>query len=122
MYTDGPYSAKFQRMYEDCPHCGLHYEVETGFFWGAMYINYAFTVATFISSFVAMQVLAPEAPTYYTIVLMLALLLVLLPVYVRFSRILMLYLFGGVKFDPELHKAKADEAKALPSASPARTQ
>lgn len=29
------------KMYKDCEHCGLHYEMEPGFWWGAMYIAYS---------------------------------------------------------------------------------
>lgn len=29
------------RMYKDCNHCDLHYEMEPGFWWGAMYIAYS---------------------------------------------------------------------------------
>jgi uncharacterized protein (DUF983 family) len=32
---------KIYDMYERCPHCGLKYEQEPGFWWGAMYIGYA---------------------------------------------------------------------------------
>ena len=28
----------------ECAHCGLHYELEPGFFWGAMYFSYAISV------------------------------------------------------------------------------
>lgn len=28
-------------MYEECPKCGQKYEIEPGFYWGAMYIGYA---------------------------------------------------------------------------------
>jgi hypothetical protein len=45
------------QMHQDCPHCGFHFEIEPGFFWGAMYISYAFSVAVsvtfgFLCSFV----------------------------------------------------------------------
>ena len=30
-------------MKSDCDHCGLHYEREPGFFYGAMYVSYAIT-------------------------------------------------------------------------------
>ncbi len=101
MFTHPAYSSKFIRMHADCPHCGLHYEVEPGFFWGAMYVNYAFTVAIFISSFVAMKVLAPAAPVYYTIALMLGLIGGLFPLLNRYARVLMLHWFGGVRFEPD---------------------
>jgi uncharacterized protein (DUF983 family) len=113
MFVYRAYSAKFQVMHPDCPHCGLHYEIETGFFWGAMYVTYAFTVALFIASFVAMQVLAPKANVMYTVALMLGLILGLLPLMARKSRAIFLYLFGGVRFRPELFAASDIEAKAL---------
>jgi hypothetical protein len=31
-------------MHEDCPHCGFHFEIDPGFFWGAMQISYIFSV------------------------------------------------------------------------------
>ena len=34
----------FAQMEEKCSACGMRYEVEPGFFYGAMYISYAFTV------------------------------------------------------------------------------
>ena len=36
-------------MHQDCPHCGFHFEIEPGFFWGAMYISYAFSVAVSVA-------------------------------------------------------------------------
>src|SRR6185436_4976430 len=30
-------------MRESCPHCGLHFEREPGYFVGAIYVNYAAT-------------------------------------------------------------------------------
>jgi hypothetical protein len=107
------YSPKFQVMHPDCPHCGLHYEIETGFFWGSMYITYAFTVGLFIACFVALQVLAPTASKWYTVLLMVSLILGLLPLMARDSRVIFLYLFGGVRFRPELFTAEPNEAKAL---------
>jgi uncharacterized protein (DUF983 family) len=34
----------FAQMHENCPACGVRYEVEPGFFFGAMYLSYAFSV------------------------------------------------------------------------------
>jgi uncharacterized protein (DUF983 family) len=33
------------KMYEHCPNCGLKFEREQGYFIGAIYINYAATIA-----------------------------------------------------------------------------
>ena len=40
-----PLFPKFQLydMHEKCTHCNLRYESEPGFWWGAMYIGYAFS-------------------------------------------------------------------------------
>ena len=34
---------RFADMYESCPCCGLAYEKEPGFYYGAMYMSYAVT-------------------------------------------------------------------------------
>jgi uncharacterized protein (DUF983 family) len=39
-----PLYAGFFRMHPRCTECGLRYEREQGYFVGAIYINYAFTV------------------------------------------------------------------------------
>ncbi len=37
------YKMKFYDMYETCPVCGLKYEQEPGFWYGAMYMGYTFS-------------------------------------------------------------------------------
>lgn len=37
-------------MHSHCSHCGLRYERETGFFFGAMYISYAINIALFVTA------------------------------------------------------------------------
>ena len=44
-------------MHKKCPNCEQHYEIEPGFFWGAMYIGYGLSsaymlVGTILSIFV----------------------------------------------------------------------
>ena len=41
-------------MHEQCAVCGLHFEREQGYFLGAMYVNYAFTVAIVLSGYFAL--------------------------------------------------------------------
>ena len=47
----GSLYAKPFRMYEDCPHCGLRFEREQGYFVGAIYVNYAATVLVAVPGF-----------------------------------------------------------------------
>lgn len=42
---DSPLYASLFRMHEICGACGLRYEREMGYFVGAIYVNYAATVA-----------------------------------------------------------------------------
>jgi uncharacterized protein (DUF983 family) len=36
---------KFDEMHDNCPVCGLHFEVEPGFWYGAMFVSYGFSIA-----------------------------------------------------------------------------
>lgn len=38
-------------MYPVCPNCGLSFEPETGFYYGAMYVSYGVTVAVSVLIF-----------------------------------------------------------------------
>lgn len=45
-------------MHENCPRCGQHYEIEIGFWWGAMYVAYALSSgALLIVGLISMLVL-----------------------------------------------------------------
>jgi uncharacterized protein (DUF983 family) len=46
------------RMYEECPSCGLKFEREQGYFIGAMYINYAATIAIAVPGFFLLDAFA----------------------------------------------------------------
>jgi uncharacterized protein (DUF983 family) len=45
------------RMYEQCPNCALKFEREQGYFIGAMYINYAATIAIAVPGFFLLDAL-----------------------------------------------------------------
>lgn len=95
---------KFVSFNETCPVCDLRFDREPGFFHGAMYISYAMIVAmvTIVCGFLYFALSDPELEVYvYTIVV---LNIVLLPIFFRYSRVIYLYVFGGVKFNNELHK------------------
>ncbi|CAN5578427.1 DUF983 domain-containing protein [soil metagenome] len=47
-----PYHLKeTSNMYEHCPKCNLTYAAEPGYWYGAMYVSYAFTVALAVGLF-----------------------------------------------------------------------
>lgn len=63
------YKLKFYDMYENCPVCGLKYEQEPGFWYGAMYMGYTFSAgALLIVMLVTMLVLKWDIPQILTAV------------------------------------------------------
>jgi uncharacterized protein (DUF983 family) len=93
--------SKFDAMPEHCPKCGLRFERELGFYWGSMYISYGLSV--FVVLFIGMGLfyLANDPPTWVYISAVTFAIILLTPVLYRYSRVIMLYLFGGVSYDPQ---------------------
>ena len=92
--------AEFHKMHENCPVCDLKFEREPGFFVGAMYVNYAFSIAIIVAVGIALSIF--DIYNLHTFVLsVVGLVLLLLPVLFRYSRILFLYWFGGVHYKPK---------------------
>ncbi|TAH21155.1 MAG: DUF983 domain-containing protein [Cytophagales bacterium] len=101
---------KFAKTYGHCPVCDLRFEREPGFFVGAMYFGYAISIATFVTVAVAIVILSTvfqfqtSVSLYVTSIITVTLLMA--PVNFRYSRVLMLYFFGG-----DDAKYQADAAK-----------
>lgn len=91
---------KFYKMHDHCPHCGHQFELEPGYFYGAMYVSYALSVGIFLTTvfFLYLFFDDPSLETYLLTVVVMALLLY--PLNFRYSRILFAHVFGGVKYDP----------------------
>jgi uncharacterized protein (DUF983 family) len=92
----------FTKMNPRCPNCNLDYEVEPGFFYGALYISYIFSVGIFAAVTIILFVFFddPESKVYITTVIVLS--IIFYPFNYRFSRIIYLHLFGRVKYDDSL--------------------
>ncbi len=86
-----------------CAYCGLHYEVEPGFFWGASYFNYGFSVALMVAIGIAINIFVDNPPIWLFLAFIMGGLLIFAPISVRMSRSLMLHLFGGIKYNPPVH-------------------
>lgn len=84
----------FTEMNNTCSVCGASFEPEPGFYFGAMFISYAFAVAImFVNSVILYVFFNPETVTY--IYVFLASVLLATPVTFRYSRLIWLYWFGG---------------------------
>jgi len=97
--------SKFNIMNEICPHCGVRLEPEPGFFQGAMYVGYAFTVAVLVILGIAIYVAGDPSEWVY-IGTIIAVMVFLVPFNYRYSRIFYLLLFGGIKYNPQLSQTK----------------
>lgn len=110
-----PYNiSSFLKMPERCPHCHLKYEVEPGFWWGAMYITYALNTGIFLAGLILYFIYKPPIPAVIAGIFVANLLF--LPHMVRYSRTLMLYLFAQIGFSKECHDQTTEQnaAKYLP--------
>ena len=91
---------KFSTTNDYCPHCGLKFEHETGFFWSSMYISYVFSAGIMI-------VFGAIAINYdwsfaHIMGIIIPAVLVMTPFLYRYSRILLLYLVHPQKrFDKQ---------------------
>ena len=87
---------KFSEMNETCSSCGAPFTPEPGFYFGAMYVSYAFTIAIFFAVwFVLRLFFNPQDWVYITCIILSAVLII--PISFRYSRILFLYWFGGLR-------------------------
>jgi hypothetical protein len=86
-------------MHRNCPYCGSTLEPEPGFYFGAMFVSYALSVALFITMWLVLYLLWDPSDMMYVIVIGLGA-VIFTPISFRFSRILYLYWFGGISYDP----------------------
>lgn len=107
IYANPAYSFSGQKMLKSCPHCEMVFEKEPGYFYGAMYVSYAFIVVELVTLAIGTSVLTgSKNPWLYTIIL-LSVVGLLAPFNLRYSRVvLMHWLTPGLRYHPELSKAR----------------
>ena len=97
--------SKFNAMNEACPHCGVRLEPEPGFYQGAMYVGYAFTVVILAVLGIILYV-AGNPPDWVYITTIVGVMAILVPLNYRYSRILYLHFFGGIRYNAQLSQPK----------------
>ena len=98
-YTYVP--SKVTKLHDNCPKCDLKYMLEPSFFYGAMYVGYAITVATCIATFlIATLLFGLKLLASFAVIM--AVSFVLMPFNLRLSRILWINMF--VSFDTTLEQ------------------
>ena len=93
----------FTEMFDTCSVCGLTFEVEPGFFWGAMYVSYGITTGMMLVIGVLVYTFSNHEARFwgYIIPIFLAM-FSSIPFTYRYSRVLMLYYFSPVRFNEDL--------------------
>jgi uncharacterized protein (DUF983 family) len=99
MFKHNAVSKKFTEMFADCPVCGLHYEIEPGFFWGAMYVSYAITVAIMIILGLAVLYIGNDPDFWVYMGIIIPAFFIAAPFTYRYSRIIMLHTFSSISFE-----------------------
>ena len=91
---------KITKLHDNCPSCDLKYMMEPSFFFGAMYVNYALSVALFVGIFIIAKIIfgLTILQSFISIIIVS---LLLTPYTLRLSRIIWINIF--VDFD-KTHK------------------
>jgi uncharacterized protein (DUF983 family) len=86
----------FAVMNKQCANCHVQFEPEPGFFIGAMYVSYAFTVAILVAVTLVVYLFFRPASDWVYIGAIIATTVALVPLNFRYSRVVFLYWFGGL--------------------------
>lgn len=111
MFQGPVYGWRKQKMNEFCPHCGFKFEIEPGYFYAAMYVSYAFSVAQIVTlALITAYFTHSESPWLYVGVLFVAI-VVFAPFNLRYSRLVLLhYLSPKVSYNPKYASNKHDDS------------
>lgn len=80
-------------LHENCSECGLKYEMEPGFYQGAMYVSYALGVALFVTLWVSFNLFFPWMSTGLQVTVVAISSIVLTPAMYAYSKIIWANLF-----------------------------
>ena len=86
------------KMNENCSHCGLKYQIEPSFFYGAMYVSYGLNVAIGIAAFIVSYVLL-NASLKVAFISIIAAIILSFPLVLRLSRNIYINMF--VSYDED---------------------
>ena len=86
-------------LHKNCSVCNVKYSKEPGFYYGAMYVSYALTVAIFVTMWVSFNLFFENMSAGLQIFLIIAVTIVLTPYLYALSKIIWANLF--IKYDRE---------------------
>ena len=89
------------KMHENCSHCGLHYQIEPSFFYGAMYVSYGLNVAVGVTAFIIANVFL-SLDLVQSFIAIIGMVILAFPFVVRWARNIYINMF--VNFNKEAAK------------------
>ncbi|WP_281171645.1 DUF983 domain-containing protein [Algoriphagus vanfongensis] len=91
-------------MNKSCDVCQASFQPEPRFYDGAMFISYAFSVALVITVFVALNLFLEKPALWMYLSAIVIINLLLLPMMLRYSKVLYLYAVGKLKYQDTASK------------------
>lgn len=103
LFIGSTYGKGSQKMHKNCPHCNLRYEREPGYFYVAMFVSYAFSVAEMVIACMVTYFITGIADSFWLyLAVVIAVVFALAPFNFRYSRVVLMYwLTPGLKFVPD---------------------
>ena len=102
-FISHPYDfKKAGNLHENCSKCGLKYSKEPGFYYGAMYVNYALGVALFVTLWVSFNLFFPDLSVGWQIGLIIFFTVILTPYMYALSKIIWANFF--IKYDKDARR------------------
>ena len=89
------------KMNENCSHCGLKYQIEPSFFYGAMYVSYGLNVAVGVAAFIISHVFI-GLNLVNSFIAIIGTLVITFPFVLRWARNIYINMF--VSYDPNASK------------------
>ncbi len=92
---------RFSEMKEKCECCGQHFEPEPGYYYGAMFVSYAFSTAIFVAVWIVLSFFVEEVTILMMTFALIAVVVGLLPVSFRLSRSIWINIFMSYQGKPK---------------------
>lgn len=103
IFSGSLYGFNLQKTNENCSHCGMRFEIEPGYFYGAMYVSYVFVVGEMLLIGLLTYLITgnDKSPWLYISSILVSILL-LTPLNYRYSKVFLLHLLTPkIKYYPE---------------------
>lgn len=103
IFSGSAYGFNLQKTNVNCSHCGMRFEIEPGYFYGAMYVSYVFVVGEMLTiGLLTYLITGNDKSPWLYISSILGSILILTPLNYRYSKVLLLHILTPkIKYYPE---------------------